>query len=296
LVWLLDLVLARWDMESPDYQQEYEKRSLVAPRRRPDNVTIDRAITDWIAAQPQNIRPGRIDLTPPGGDVPVVYPRMIDEILDWGAANFINGMQHEQILRVNALVDRNRISIVFDRPSPADGLNDLELHQPAAALPLKQSVRDTLDRWDGRSRVINSADGPRKLMLSFTVREKHPSPTTMAKAACVLVVNEEELIRDLLVAMLDVLGYQAVAASSVEQGLALLVAGDFKLIIAGQDLPGGVDFARQARAHRADALIIALGEPARTEPEAGTAGWSDTTLTTPFRIDDLRAILETARN
>jgi CheY-like chemotaxis protein len=314
LVRLVDVVLIREDFHAADYSvadqpgevhHHFENPPPVADEpetvalrhgddlpQPPSTMTIDRAITNWISAQGEHVRPGRIDFPVADGNIPIVNPVVLNEIFDWGLANFADGILARPELRINALLDRDRISVVFDRGSAIDFRADDQNGQPAAAVPFKQSIRETLELWDARLRIINGSDAPRKLLLSFTPRERRDAPEPVHMETGVLVVDEEELIRDLLLGMLDVLGYRAQAAVSAEQGLRLFERGGFDFIIAGQGLAGAEKFATQARELRRDIRIVAVGEPKARHTETPRAPWCDTALVTPFRIEDLRGALE----
>lgn len=300
---VLELVIARWDASSPDIAAAARPQAAAtgdeqSGRQLSDNgkprSTIDRAMTDWIAAQPERTRPGRIDFNISPGHAPTVETKLFHEILDWGAENLADGMLEASYLTVNALVDNGRISIVFDRMAADDEGFDSPVWQPAVAIPVKQSVRETLDRWDAKSRIINSTDGPRKFILNFIPQERNVDATDAGAAKNILVVDDEELIRDLLLGMLDVLGYQATAATSVEEGLEYINSGKFTSIITGHSAPVGGDFARQVKELRPNTRIILVGEPGNSHRAAATVDWADATLIKPFRIDDLKTVLETA--
>jgi CheY-like chemotaxis protein len=310
LAGLLELIITYWDMSSPDYIKaqamelaDYtenrqtgaisgEQPEQQTPKVHLSHPTIGRAITDWIAMQPEAILPGRIDFNTSPDHATIVEPKIINEVLDWGAANLANGMPEAAYLTVNGLVDNGRITIVFDRTLSPDEEPDRQVWQPAAAVPVKQSVREILDLWDAKSRIINSTRGPRKLILSFTPREQYGESAGSRVAGNILVVDEEELIRDLLLGMLDVLGHPATAASSTEEGLKYFHAGNFNKIILGQSMPAGNNLAREVKDFHPNTRIILVREPGNSGRAAESVIGIDAVLTKPFRIDDLKTALQ----
>jgi DNA-binding NtrC family response regulator len=113
-------------------------------------------------------------------------------------------------------------------------------------------------------------------------------------AARILVVDEEEWIRELLVGMLGVLGYQATSASSVEDGRQKFTAGHFRCVICGSSIISGAggDFLHHLKNYRRQTRILLVKEPGPAGAAELQTECVDYVLSKPFRIDDLRLALE----
>jgi CheY-like chemotaxis protein len=124
-------------------------------------------------------------------------------------------------------------------------------------------------------------------LLPFT-----PAP----RASTVLVVDDEEGVRQLLGHWVESLGYAVKAAGNADEALQLMESTPVDAAVCDIRMPGhdGVWLIDQLRAsYPATAIVIATG---RTDMDpfvtlrSGVAGY----LTKPFRVEELRQALEHA--
>jgi CheY-like chemotaxis protein len=110
-----------------------------------------------------------------------------------------------------------------------------------------------------------------------------PPPRTEAReaprdgaGARVLVVEDDATVAEVVVGLLEALGYRAVHAPQALAALAELAQGDYALALLDLDLPGmdGFDLARIVRLQAPGTALLALTAraDAQAEPEALAAG------------------------
>lgn len=120
---------------------------------------------------------------------------------------------------------------------------------------------------------------------------EHASMHT-ATPASVVVVEDDALVRSLLVLNLRAAGHEVVAAGTFAEGDAVLAAGGWALAVLDVMLPGGdgFDLLRRARARGASQPVLML--TARTEIAARVRALDDGAddyLAKPFDVDELLA-------
>jgi CheY-like chemotaxis protein len=119
----------------------------------------------------------------------------------------------------------------------------------------------------------------------------------LARRARVVVVDDNEDVRDVLVAYLETLGYRTVEAASGRDALELLAEGgdDVDLLMADYAMPGmsGTELMRAARVERPDLPVVVITGYADT---TGLDGRLDDAilLQKPFRINELAGAIERA--
>lgn len=116
-------------------------------------------------------------------------------------------------------------------------------------------------------------------------------------AAHVLVVDDDDLVRSVLVRQLELLGYRTTSVADPDAALAALDAsGDVDLLLTDMRLGGGHDgyaLATTARERRPSLPIVFMTGLVDEDPAA--AGFSGTpVLTKPFRQSDLATALAAA--
>jgi CheY-like chemotaxis protein len=113
----------------------------------------------------------------------------------------------------------------------------------------------------------------------------------------VLVVEDSDAIRTLVVAMLEDAGHELSAASSVEAGLAIMAEEPIDLVLSDLELPGlsGLDFLELVRMRHGD-LPFLLMTAADFEPFAERAQIArlDGYLAKPFELAALRSAVAAA--
>jgi signal transduction histidine kinase/ActR/RegA family two-component response regulator len=101
-------------------------------------------------------------------------------------------------------------------------------------------------------------------------------PARPGSGARVLVVEDDATVAEVVVGLLEALGYRAVHAPQALAALAELAQGAFALALLDLDLPGmdGIELARVLRARHPSLVLVALTAraDARAEPEALAAG------------------------
>lgn len=120
-------------------------------------------------------------------------------------------------------------------------------------------------------------------------------PAGHAARATVLVVDDDQDLRRMLVASLDAIGYRVLEAPEGRTALDLLDAARPDLVLLDFAMPGmnGAEVAAAIRARRRDLpIVFASGYADTAAIEAAAPGTP--VLRKPFRIDDLQATLEAA--
>jgi len=111
----------------------------------------------------------------------------------------------------------------------------------------------------------------------------------------ILVVDDEQSIREFLTILLEKEGYDVMTAESVETGIARLSSDSFDLVMCDLKLPdgNGLEVLQDARRRRLECPFIII--TAHTTPqhalEALRAGAAEY-LSKPFNVDDLKIILK----
>jgi CheY-like chemotaxis protein len=122
------------------------------------------------------------------------------------------------------------------------------------------------------------------------------TPTSASERATIFVVDDDVDVRELVVMMLDELGYQVVAAEDGRAALGVLDRGEaFDLLLADVAMPGlsGVDVARAVRERRGEVpVLFATGYPDLRAYHDGLEG--EDMIHKPYRMSDLAARLERA--
>jgi two-component system response regulator HydG len=116
-----------------------------------------------------------------------------------------------------------------------------------------------------------------------------------ARSEMILVVDDEEAVRELCVAAVQDAGFEACSAGSAREALELLETSKVDIVLSDLKMPGmdGIDLLRQLRRleHDADAIIMTAHATIPTAVEATKLGAFDF-VTKPFAIDDLLATIE----
>ena len=119
----------------------------------------------------------------------------------------------------------------------------------------------------------------------------------LTRRAKVLVVDDNQDVRDVIIAYLETLGYRTEQAASGRDALALLAgnAGSLDLLLADYAMPGmsGADLARAVRAQWPELPVVVITGYADTERFDGQLD-DAVLLRKPFRIQNLREAIEQA--
>jgi putative nucleotidyltransferase with HDIG domain len=127
-----------------------------------------------------------------------------------------------------------------------------------------------------------------------------PSPEHVFRAECVLVVDDEPAVRDLISRILTRSGYRIVTASSAEEALRIVEEENVAIVLSDINMPGSVSglelmgALHELRPSLPIVLVTGSGDEAnlREALDRGAAGF----VTKPFKADELRAKVTTALN
>jgi DNA-binding NtrC family response regulator len=113
----------------------------------------------------------------------------------------------------------------------------------------------------------------------------------------VLVVDDEQLVRDLLVSYLTSLGFVVETAQDGVEGLEKYAQGDFDLVMTDLSMPNmdGIELVKQIRETDDEAVILMItGYPTiGTAVEAIKQGATDY-ITKPFTLDEVKIRIDKA--
>lgn len=106
----------------------------------------------------------------------------------------------------------------------------------------------------------------------------------------VLVVDDEDMVRNVISRLLNVRGHEAVAVASAHDALDILDSREWDLVLTDQGMPGmtGRELAHQIRKRNADLPILLL--TGDTDIDVNPAEISRV-LTKPFKIADVEAVI-----
>jgi putative nucleotidyltransferase with HDIG domain len=111
----------------------------------------------------------------------------------------------------------------------------------------------------------------------------------------VLVVDDEQSVRELLAEALDVYGYAIRTASHAAEGFAAVQEGGIHLVLSDIDMPGesGLDLLRRIKAHDADIDVIMVTGVVDVDTAIGAIreGAADY-VAKPFNIEEVRIVVE----
>lgn len=113
----------------------------------------------------------------------------------------------------------------------------------------------------------------------------------------ILVVDDNDDVRELLLHILTAEGHEAIGASGAEDALALLDEHSFDLALLDVMMPGmsGIELLSEIRSsansHRDIPIAMITALSAKDEIERALAAGANTYLVKPFRSADIRALL-----
>lgn len=156
-------------------------------------------------------------------------------------------------------------------------------------------------REHGGSIAVQSTQGEGTV---FTLRfpiERETQPTEAAQVGeseapeslgprTILVVDDEDMVRNVITRLLAVRGHEAVAVSSAHEALDRLDERDWDLVLTDQGMPGmtGRELAHQIRKQKPDLPILLLTGDTDIDVNPSEI---DRVLTKPFKIDDVQAVI-----
>jgi putative two-component system response regulator len=123
--------------------------------------------------------------------------------------------------------------------------------------------------------------------------------TPLRRGVAALVVDDEQVVRDLVALMLDGCGYETVAAASAEDAIEQVEHAEFAVVVADINMPGsisGLELIGELHGRRPSLPIVLMTGSTdeadlRAALDLGAAGF----ITKPFTVDELRAKVDKAR-
>ena len=144
-----------------------------------------------------------------------------------------------------------------------------------------------IDSRLGRGTTVN-VYLPRARRISAAAREREPLSAAVHERATIMVVDDDQDVREVAVSSLESLGYHVLAADNGPVALDLLArSGPVDLLIVDMAMPGmnGVELIRRARERQDDLramLVTGYADVAAFEPAEG-----DLVLQKPYRLERL---------
>ena len=114
-------------------------------------------------------------------------------------------------------------------------------------------------------------------------------------SAKILIVDDEQFVRDLLEKVLRRRGHEVVSASDAGQALAALESAEFDLLLTDVVMPGmdGFDLLRRVKSAYPDIKVIVLTGYARKQSISDFLLYgADDYLSKPFQVHELVAAVE----
>lgn len=194
-------------------------------------------------------------------------------------------------------IEAEELPIIFDRFVQVGGDMDANLAGSGLGLSIVKDLVNLL----GGSIEVESAPGRGSTfcvtltLLKAQIPSEAPEPIPVAAPARVLVVDDVDLNRELIVQILEPLGHVLKTAANGSEAVAIAAESRFDLVFMDVRMPGmdGLDATRQIRRAGASkhAPIIALSAGVRSEQVAAClAAGMDDCLGKPI---DERALLKT---
>jgi CheY-like chemotaxis protein len=110
----------------------------------------------------------------------------------------------------------------------------------------------------------------------------------------ILVIDDEEAVRNVLVRMLQRLGHQVDSAGSGESALSQFVAGRYDLVCTDLGMPGMSGWEVAAQVRRVDPaarVVLVTGWSEQIDPDEARGRGIDAILAKPFTIQQVRSLL-----
>lgn len=142
--------------------------------------------------------------------------------------------------------------------------------------------------------MISTAGGGARFQILWPAPEHHraPSPVAVVATRTVLVIDDEDLVRDVVARMIADLGYAALTASSGAAGLEIVTHQPVDAVLVDLTMPNmsGAEVIRALRERRPGLPIVLCSGFDRDGHGPVKA---DAYLPKPFRIEALERMLAT---
>jgi CheY-like chemotaxis protein len=156
-----------------------------------------------------------------------------------------------------------------------------------------------------RSEIQKETNGsdPEKSQIAkqpvHMIEKPNKTPSTSrhskAKHRRIMVVDDEEGIREILSAALSGLGYEVVTANSGTQALNLFLRSSFALVLTDLEMPGmdGWNLASRIKDRSPDIPVVAMtGQPKEGVMERIKGNSFNAAIFKPFRLEQLLEMIE----
>ena len=152
-------------------------------------------------------------------------------------------------------------------------------------------------RARGAQIAANENEEPRRLVLRFPHRPGSRSGRGRGVALRVLAIDDQEIIRDLLLNMFMGMGHDVTVCRSGEEGLEAMAAGSYDLVLTDLGMPGmsGWEVAAAVKKRNPSIPVVLItGWGFNFAEEQVRKAGVDYVLTKPFRLEHLTEVVEAA--
>jgi two-component system response regulator MprA len=127
-------------------------------------------------------------------------------------------------------------------------------------------------------------------MRPITYAQGKPNPKR------ILVVDDEEGVRDSLAGILSDFGYEVAVAGDAVEALVLLQDSPFGLVLTDLNMPGmdGLTLARRIKKHTSTPIVLITAVDRKSVEPRLKDSVVDSVLYKPFRVDELMAVVTKA--
>jgi len=179
---------------------------------------------------------------------------------------------------------RPAVSVVTPLPNVSDvpALADAEVEEPRSP----EQAQRAFDSPAVGSPAVDSEDA--------AVGESFPGLAAGPETVSILVLEDEEQIRTMLVEALTAVGHKVESASDGLQGLARFQGGQFDVVLTDLSLPecSGLDVARSVKRLRPETPVVLItGWGHLLDPERLRESGVDLMLVKPFRLERVLSVL-----
>ncbi len=270
----------------PQQKPEPEESPLTAP---PGRQRFDQALLTWLANQDPPLKLGHMDFAVDVPELSADDCMQLNLLLDWAKILF-DSIQETNEPVVDLQYDYGHLTFGLARPDVASRPPTRLTPSAAPLEPIDPAMRELMVTWRGKTRAFSTAGGLSRLLLSVTPPAAAGDRALRNLPFSILVVDEDELIRDLLVGMVEMLDHRALPASSASSGLREFFTDHFDVLIVSQKIAAnGTDaFVEQIREYNPRIRLLVIRDQGLVPTAIAGA---DATLLKPFRLEDLRSAL-----
>jgi CheY-like chemotaxis protein len=152
-------------------------------------------------------------------------------------------------------------------------------------------------RTVGAQIAADDREHPHRLVVRFPIAWEGRSDASAHPGLNVLAIDDQEIIRDLLLNMFMGMGHRITVCKSGEEGMKALAAASFDLVLTDLGMPGmsGWEVAQAVKEQSADTPVVLItGWGFNFAEEQVRKAGVDYVLTKPFRLEHLTEVVESA--